>query len=151
MGGLLIRDILANDPEKTVSFRKFVLQPRNHAGQLRRWLDGNGFQIVRNQLVREGKFICEVITVLPPSVLSETQPELSGDRDAVWDLPPDLFETQPELASEFAAVKLAVEQKILDGMGRGGNVAQDEIETVKQRAAYFEEYARGTAATGSGS
>ncbi|MBR0457506.1 MAG: SAM-dependent methyltransferase [Firmicutes bacterium] len=144
MGGLLIRDILAADIEKTVSFGKYIFQPRNNAAHLRYWLVSNGFRIIKNQLVREGKFICEVITALPPKPsengdmgLSDTLP--SPD-DPCWDLPEDLMSSQPDLAREYAAVKLGIEQKILEGMHRSSNVADCELRSVERRIDYFRSY-----------
>lgn len=146
MGGYLIRDILAEDPAKTVSFSKFILQPRNNAGILRHWLVTNGFRIGRNQLVREGKFICEIITVFPPNSsdtgdMSLSEP-LPGETDPSWDLPRVLCETQPELAAEYARVKLSIEEKILEGMQRSDSVAPPLLAVVKERIAYFQKYAR---------
>lgn len=141
MGGLLIRDILARDLEKTCSFCKYILQPRNNAGHLRYWLAAHHFEITKNQLVREGKFICEIITAKPPKdadianfSLSET---LREEGDACWELPADLFDTQPELAAEYAAVKCGIEEKILDGMQRSENVSDSELDSIKKRIAYF--------------
>ena len=37
MGGNLILDILLDNPEKTFSISRFILQPRNHPELLRRW------------------------------------------------------------------------------------------------------------------
>lgn len=141
MGGYLIRDILAEDPGKTASFSKYVLQPRNHAGTLRHWLASNGFRIARNQLVREGKFICEIITALPPKCsetgdMSLSEP-LPAETDPSWDLPQNLFSTQPDLAAEYAGVKRGIEEKILEGMQRSASVAPEEIEQVKARIEYF--------------
>ena len=141
MGGLLIRDILARDMEKTCSFGKFILQPRNHAGLLRHWLRANNFDIVKNQLVREGKFICDIITVIPPksaeiAILGPSE-ALPHEKDAYWELPDDLFETQGQLAAEYADVKLAIEQKVMDGMQRSAHLDSDELDIVNQRIAYF--------------
>ena len=65
MGGLLMAEILSKDIEKSHSYNKLVLQPRNKIGVLRHWLYNNGFSISNEKLVREGKFICEIITVIP--------------------------------------------------------------------------------------
>ena len=35
LGGRTIRQILADDPEKTATYRKLILQPRNNSGELR--------------------------------------------------------------------------------------------------------------------
>ena len=87
------------------------------------------------------KFICEIITALPPKCsetgdMSLSEP-LPAETDPSWDLPPDLLETQPELAAEYARVKLGIEEKILEGMQRSASVAPEEIEQVKARIEYF--------------
>ena len=66
MGGKLIRQILGADPSHTKSFRKFILQPRKGAGPLRKWLLENGFLIVCEDVVREGRFLPEIITAVRP-------------------------------------------------------------------------------------
>ena len=141
MGGLLIRDILSRDLVKTRSFGKFILQPRNNSGLLRYWLVSHNFEIVKNQLVREGKFICEIITVKPPksaeiAVLTPSEP-LPAAGEACWELPEDLFVSQPDLAAEYAGVKLGIEQKKLDGILRSCNVLESDIHIVKNRIKYF--------------
>lgn len=65
MGGLLIRDILAADIEKTCSFNRLILQPRKAAGTLRKWLLEHGFVILCEDIVREGDFLPEIITAMP--------------------------------------------------------------------------------------
>lgn len=66
MGGMLIRDIMSIDMEHTCSFRKYILQPRTRQGHLRKWLLENGFTIIHEDLVEEGRFIPEIITALSP-------------------------------------------------------------------------------------
>ena len=66
MGGMLIRDIMSADMEHTCSFRKYILQPRTRQGHLRKWLLENGFTIIHEDLVEEGRFIPEIITALSP-------------------------------------------------------------------------------------
>ena len=70
MGGKLIRDIMAADIALTHSFRKFVLQPRIGQGHLRKWLVDNGFVIVREGVVHEGRHIPEIITAVSMERLS---------------------------------------------------------------------------------
>ena len=57
MGGVLITEILGKDMGKTKTFKKLILQPRTAQGRLRFWLIKKGFDIVEEQLVREGRFI----------------------------------------------------------------------------------------------
>ena len=65
MGGVLITEILAADLQKSKSFEKIILQPRNGHSKLRYWLLENGFSIVKEALVKEGLYICEIIVVKP--------------------------------------------------------------------------------------
>ncbi|MCQ2546697.1 MAG: class I SAM-dependent methyltransferase [Clostridia bacterium] len=145
MGGLLIRDILADDMVKTCSFGKYVFQPRNNSGQLRYWLVSRGFEITSNLLVREGKFVCEVITAIPPKscengdmALVEGLPDAAA---ACWDFPADMADSNPELAGEYALVKLGIEEKIRDGILKSCNVNEADLLTVEKRIEYFEKMA----------
>lgn len=140
MGGLLITEILGEDMAKTKSFHKFVFQPRNHAGSLRYWLASNGFNIISNRLVREGKFICEIITAVPEEVSDAGCIAFACEDDASWDFPEDMYRAQPELAAEYAAVKLGIEEKILDGILKGSTVDAARKETVEKRIEYFKRF-----------
>jgi tRNA (adenine22-N1)-methyltransferase len=61
MGGETIIDILEAEPEKTKSFRQFILQPRSKTELVRKWLDENGFYILNELLVKEGARYCQII------------------------------------------------------------------------------------------
>ncbi len=62
MGGILIRDILADDFEKTMSFSRFILQPRNHSDVLREFLKNfSGLMISYEILAKEAGRLCEII------------------------------------------------------------------------------------------
>lgn len=141
MGGLLIRDILAGDMAKSLSFSKFVLQPRNNSGKLRYWLVTNGFEITNDQLVREGKFICEIITARPAAstVNCDTSDACSipGEHSPYWELPNQIAFSQPELCAEFAAVKLNIEKKILAGMEHAKAADPEAAALVRKRIEYF--------------
>ncbi|MBQ6621656.1 MAG: SAM-dependent methyltransferase [Mogibacterium sp.] len=65
LGGHTIRKILEEDPARTRSFKRLVLQPRKHAGALREYLWCHGYDITEEVLTREGKFICEIIAAEP--------------------------------------------------------------------------------------
>lgn len=61
MGGLLIRDILDKDREKTSSISHFILQPNIAAEELRRYLYENNFAIIDEDLIKEDKKFYEII------------------------------------------------------------------------------------------
>ncbi len=72
LGGITITEILDADIDKTRSFKKIIMQPRKHSGNLRYYLYTRGFDIISEVLVPEGKFICEVITAVPSDINSRT-------------------------------------------------------------------------------
>ncbi|MDE6213453.1 MAG: class I SAM-dependent methyltransferase, partial [Lachnospiraceae bacterium] len=51
MGGGLMTRILANEKEKTDSFRELVLQPQSELEQFRRFLRENGYRIQDEEIV----------------------------------------------------------------------------------------------------
>ena len=63
MGAFLIIEMLEWDIIKTRTYKKFILQPRNNLGELVKWLKDNNFNINNYDLVKEGKRICEILTV----------------------------------------------------------------------------------------
>jgi len=65
MGGEMIEAILDYDKEKSKSFKRFVLQPRTHANELRHYLSLNGYKIADYSLVKEKGRICEVFAAEP--------------------------------------------------------------------------------------
>lgn len=65
MGGILMTKIIGDDIEKSRSFRRFILQPRNNHGYLRKWLYENGFYIIDEGIVDEDSNLCEIITAVP--------------------------------------------------------------------------------------
>ncbi|MBR4149795.1 MAG: SAM-dependent methyltransferase, partial [Firmicutes bacterium] len=65
MGGELIASILAGDPEKTKSYRRFVLQPRSRESSLRKSLIELGLPITGEYLVKEVGRICQIIVCEP--------------------------------------------------------------------------------------
>lgn len=150
MGGNLIIDILSDDIDKTMSFEGFVFQARNNSANLRYWLVNNAFEISNNLLVREGKFICEVICTEPKKSSQTNDYELSGPNGArtyrevenkdsgYWDLPSELFTSQLELASEYASIKLNKEKKIEMGIMSATTPDYEELDRVRKRIRYFE-------------
>ena len=77
MGGLMIRNILQESSTIANSLSWAVLQPMNHASDLRIWLTQNGWKIVKEKLAKEDKHIYEAMYVihgnmeLPSELLAE--------------------------------------------------------------------------------
>lgn len=144
MGGALMIRILTEDPEKTRSFKKLVLQPRNGQGKLRHWLLSNGFFIVKESLVREGKYICEILTVSTPSDGAGAESGFaagghtlrSGAEDIEYEVPPWILEAG-ELAGELIERRLAMERHILSGLKKSKVCDKRKEEQVKGRISYL--------------
>ena len=75
MGGKLIRQIMEEDLAHTMSFRKFILQPRKGYGLLRKWLLEQGFLFTDEDIVWENRFLPEILTVVRP--WQEGDPEVT--------------------------------------------------------------------------
>lgn len=135
MGGILMTDILKADVRKSKSFKKLILQPRNNIGILRHWLLNNGFSIVNEQLVREGKYICEVITAIPKEIAVTRN--MGPDR-IEYQYPHSLIDFKGPLTKEYLSNKLKIEQDILCSMERSTKVTQRELRSRKYRIEYLE-------------
>ena len=129
MGGLLITAILDFDKEKSHSFDKYILQPRNKLGRLRCWLEGNGYKIEKEQLAREGRFICEILTV------TNASDDAAGDFEAYdadnksaayFEFPHTLIEQRGPLTKEYLERKLSKQLKIREKIAKNSsNIAKD--------------------------
>lgn len=137
MGGVLITEILGKDMGKTKTFKKLILQPRTAQGRLRFWLIRKGFDIVNEQLVREGRFICEVITAVAGEPKEEMM--LQEGPDAIqWELPSWVAKLNTPLAKEFVQQKLDRENRILTSMGNSKTIKPSDIKAVKENIRYLE-------------
>ena len=135
MGGILMTEILGVDLAKAHSFRRMILQPRNHVGKLRYWLLNNGFKIVNEQLVREGKFICEILTVEP----IEVAVSMNQDEDDIeYEFPHSLIRFRNELTEEYLQRKLALEMRILESMSMGSHTTDAQMKRQKYRIEYLQ-------------
>lgn len=137
MGGVLISDILGKDMGKSKTFKKLILQPRTAQGRLRFWLIRKGFDIVEEQLIREGRFICEIITAVPGEPKEELK--LEEGPDAIqWEIPPWVAKLNTPLAKEFVQQKLDRENRILTSMGNSHTIKPSDIKAVKNNIKYLE-------------
>lgn len=135
MGGILMTEILGADADKARSFKKLILQPRNRIGQLRYWLYNNCFSITNEKLVREGRFICEVLTVVPKEVAVTR--ELGAD-DIEYEFPYKLLEFRNELTEEYLLRKLRLEKEIYESMTSGRREEPQKVRRQAYRVEYLE-------------
>ncbi|HWQ79214.1 MAG TPA: class I SAM-dependent methyltransferase, partial [Anaerovoracaceae bacterium] len=101
MGGLLIAEILGDDPEKSKTYAKLILQPRTAQEKLRKWLLENGFSIIDEALVRERKYLCEVIVAVPSAEPVKIKPD-----EIDLEISPILFLKNDPLLVEFIENKV---------------------------------------------
>lgn len=67
MGGGLIREILAKELGKSISFPRYILQPMTEQSELRRWLIDTDFHILWDGYMQESGKHYEVMVVASPS------------------------------------------------------------------------------------
>lgn len=144
MGGILMTEILSTDLEKSQSFRKYIFQPRSGQGRLRWWLVNHGFFITRELLVREGKYICEIITATPESADGAgNDPPISrviegcGPEDIQYEVPPWIW-SAGELTEAFLKKKIFIEEQILQGLEKGRQLDQKKRLFTENKIMYLE-------------
>lgn len=126
MGGMLIKDILSYDMNKSKALKKIILQPRNAQDKLREWLLSNGFEIIEEFLVTEGKFICEVI-VAAPGERQHTEP-------IYFEIGEKLIKKKDPLLETFIMRKINVEKSILKTTAQNDSErSQNQYQLSKQR------------------
>lgn len=131
IGGLLTIDMLDWNPAKSRSMKRYILQPRNKPGVLRHWLYCNGFSIVKENLVRESKFIWEVFTVESGSATSAERKNTPYDE--TFDFPDDLLTFGNELTEEYLQKKLALQHIIYRNIAENGSEAENAAKPVLTR------------------
>ncbi|MDO4869623.1 MAG: class I SAM-dependent methyltransferase [Bacillota bacterium] len=144
MGGILISQIMGEDLPKSMSYRKFILQPRNNAGYLRHWLCAHGFDIKKNALVREGKFICEIILAIPgkdrDTLNLSLADAIASEDDPSWEMPANMREGDPGLCAEYAGLKIRQERDILRGLEMSKAPDACRIDHSKEKIDYFRRF-----------
>lgn len=75
MGAATIIDILSGAPETAGAAQRIFLQPMAGAPGLRKWLYENGYIIEDEELVKDGKFLYEIMAAQPGEAkkISETE------------------------------------------------------------------------------
>ncbi len=114
LGGLTISEILEDDIDKARSFKKLILQPRKHSGELRYCLETNGFTIVDEILVPEGKYVCEIIIAIPGNISKKT-PSYKQD-DIRYLFPEAYLKLDSELVFHKLSHKLSSIETELEGL-----------------------------------
>jgi len=106
MGGYLISRIIGDGLNKVINCENIILQPMNELECLRKWLYETGFDIVDEELAREGEKIYNVIVakwIGKPSVKDEVYYHF-GEK---------LFERRDPLLKDFIEKKINTYKKIV--------------------------------------
>ena len=129
MGGVLITEILAGAPDVLTHVQTLVLQPMNSAAKLRRWLYGNGWNIVDETLARVGGHIYEIIRAARGSA---EQPD-----EVLLHIGAKLFEKRDPLLREHIEHRLQKLARAAEGMNASAKARQstEYRETVSLLAA----------------
>ena len=139
MGGILISEILEKNMEAARTAKRIIMQPRKGSGRLRYSLIKNGFEVERELLVREGKFICEVIVAAYAADKNAEMPAPYGDIS--YSVPEKLLENGG-IALEYIRRRLNTQKRILSEMenSKSENTAEldEKRKDARGKIAYYE-------------
>ena len=120
IGGLLTIEILDWNLEKSHSFKKLILQPRNNGGALRKYLFENGFTVEELRIVPEGERFCEIMRIAPKNPHSkQSEGGFSNFTDAEWEFPDSIVDAVNICARAYLEKNLKQEEKILEAIRLG--------------------------------
>lgn len=138
MGGRLMSRILREGKRPLVSVKELVLEPQSEAGEVRRCLSGLGFQIVRENMVREAGKFYPVIRGVPGSGRELETEELKYG-------PCLLREGHPVLLESLKKEEKQLGQLLQALAARGENRSreryleiQEELRVIRRALAYYE-------------
>lgn len=135
LGGLTISEILDADPVKSRSFRKLILQPRKHSGNLRYYLYTHGWDITGEHLAPEGKFVCEIITAEPSSCTSRQA--LYPEDDIRWKYPEALIKADRELAVRRISWKIDSLAEQIENLSNSKDDVTELVQKLKKDRQYL--------------
>ncbi|MBQ0018837.1 MAG: SAM-dependent methyltransferase [Clostridiales bacterium] len=135
LGGLTISEILDADEAKTRSFRKLILQPRKHSGNLRHYLYTHGYDIVSETLVPEGKFVCEIFCAVPAE--EPRREELYPVDDIRWKYPMTLADADIELLNKRVGWKIDSIEEEINNLNKSKRNVSAEIEQLEADRIYL--------------
>ena len=118
MGASTMIEILEADMPLAVEAKRLVLQPMAGAASLRKWLIQNGWHIVAEDLVADGRHLYEIMAV--------ERGESEAFSDAVLEIGPSLIEAKhPLLAKQFER-QINNYKKLLANMGKSEQARASE-------------------------
>ncbi len=137
MGGRLMIEILQKDFEKSCSFNKYILQPRNGLGHLRHWLNAVGFVIEKELLVKELDNICSIMIVSSPCN-RDRMSNYIVDSDWFRNFEPTPEEEFPQgiLEGKTSICKEYINEKLEKYRAIANEISLSSVESGKQKYSY---------------
>ena len=118
MGASTMIEILEADMPLAVEAKRLVLQPMAGAASLRKWLIQNGWHIVAEDLVADGRHLYEIMAV--------ERGESEAFSDAVLEIGPSLIEAKHLLLAKQFARQINNYKKLLANMGKSEQARASE-------------------------
>lgn len=133
MGGMLMMEILSEEIGKVKTYKQLILQPRNAQEKLRKWLIVNGFEVNDEVLVREGKFIWEILVASPVEYAIVPMTE-----EQYYDIGEHLIRKKDPLLREFVQNKIRSEENLLNQLALSEKQdASEKREEIRKKIAYL--------------
>lgn len=130
LGGILIRAILEEGIHVLKSASKVILQPMNNQKLVRRWLVAQGFAFRDEVLVKEGKYLYEIL------IAGQGHQEVA--HDIQYEIGFKFIENRDPLYKEFIAAKVSKTKNIINRL-RGQNTKHSR-EAMERFRAKLEHY-----------
>ena len=132
MGGLLIRDILNKDLNKSNSITNYILQPMIAVKELREYLFNNSYIIVDEDLVKEDNKFYEIIYAKKGKDFVE--------KDIYFEISKKIIEKKHPLLEEFIKYKIASASNILNNLeDKTSDKSKDRYKELTEIISKYEE------------
>ena len=134
MGGILIADILKESYEKAIMAEKLILQPMYSQEVLRAYLIENGFEIIKEYLVRENDKIYNIIESKPG------QENRNYDKESFLKLGhPDIFD-RDDTFYMYVNKRKQHFIKLFESLNKAQQPKEEELLSAKQLIEDLEKY-----------
>lgn len=135
LGGRTIQMILEENLEKTRSYKKLILQPRNNSGELRCFLYCNGYDIQQEILAEEGKFVCEIIVAVTSS--EKRRPAPYDEHDIRWKYPEQMISCDSKLLSQRIQWRAGRILEQVESLRRSQGNQEERIQSLLEAREYI--------------
>jgi len=126
MGGILISEILEESRSKAIKLKNLVLQPMNSQEDLRKYLNLNGYKIVKEKLARENKKIYNILSVR----VEEDKPY---EKESYYFLGrPENFDLNDDLTRQYIDLRRKQFEAVIKNLSRAKRNVEEEIEFYKE-------------------